>query len=80
MSRNAKDVGYALSPARPVPGTGARVEFLRGSSRPLHRARLHRLRNLFLLLPRARRDYCLPHKSKGKAFAAAQGGEHAATL
>ena len=40
-----------------VPGAGARVEFLRGSSGALHRRGLHGLRDLLLLLPGTGRYY-----------------------
>ncbi len=56
-----------------VSGTGSRVEPLRGSSGALHRTRLHRMWNLFLLLPRAGRDYGLPHKSKGQDIRSGTG-------
>src|SRR5271157_2379886 len=49
-----------------VPGIGAGVEYLRVSSGALHRAGLHRLRHLFLLLPGTGRDYRVPRQGESK--------------
>ncbi len=48
--------------------TNAGVESLRSSSGTLHGTRLHRMRNLFLLLPGTGRDYGLPDKARRKSI------------
>lgn len=44
--------------------TGVGTEFIWSASRALHRTGLHRLRNLFLLLPGTGGNHGLPNKSE----------------
>ncbi len=67
MSKNARDAGYAWSPVRPN-AWNLRRELSAYGVHPARYtgARLHRLWNLFLLLPRTGRDHRLPHQGQSE--------------